>query len=743
MLALLATAACGHDPDAAKRKFLASGEAYFAKEDYGAAIVQFRNAVQEDPKFGEARFRLARAYTLTGETANAFRESVRAADLLQDRADAQLQAANFLILAGRFSDAKARADRVIQKEPNNVQAQIVLGNALAGLKDMGGAIKQLEEAIRLAPERGATYSNLGALHAVRGDLVAAEKAFQTAVAREPLAAAPRLALAQFYWLGGRTAEAESSLVQAHRMAPDDAGIDKALAVFYETTGRPLLSEPFLKAIAKSTGTPQATLALADYFFANNRASEAAPLFAGLAADPKLGIQAQLRLAAIELQEGRAASAHKTVDAILAKEPKNVDALVAKASLLLQMNRLDEALTRVNAAAAIDTKSARAQYIRGRILVAKQQPEEAQKAFNEALRLNPRAAVVQVELARLELGSSPDSSAALAGAALKNDPRSADARLVLARASIARGQLNQAEKLLNELLAALPESPVVHAATGLLYARRNSTQAAAREFEKALELDSLHLEALAGMTALDLSRRDTKAAVARVDAAVQRAPQRADLLTLAAKTHLVTGDPSSAESLLLRALATDPAALGAYPLLGQLYLSQKRLDEARAQFERLAQRQSRPVAALTMVGMILQMQDRQDEARQAYERVLAVDSRAGVAANNLAWMYAGSGKDLELALQFAQTAKAALPDQPEVDDTLGWIYYRKNLTTLAIGSLERSVQQAPNNAVFHFHLGMAYAQHGDKAAARQTLTRALELQPNFEGAAEANRVLQSL
>ncbi len=77
-------------------------------------------------------------------------------------------------------------------------------------------------------------------------------------------------------------------------------------------------------------------------------------------------------------------------------------------------------------------------------------------------------------------------------------------------------------------------------------------------------------------------------------------------------------------------------------------------------------------------MILQMEGKNAEAQKQYEKVMTLDPRAPVAANNLAWIYAESGANLDVALQLAQTAKAGLPDSPEVDDTLGWVYYKKDL-----------------------------------------------------------------
>src|SRR5262245_36695596 len=63
---LLALGACSKNPEVAKKEFLASGDALVAQGKLSEAIVQYRNAVQQDPRFGEARLRLADTYAKQG-----------------------------------------------------------------------------------------------------------------------------------------------------------------------------------------------------------------------------------------------------------------------------------------------------------------------------------------------------------------------------------------------------------------------------------------------------------------------------------------------------------------------------------------------------------------------------------------------------------------------------------------------------------------------------------------------------
>src|SRR5690349_6628399 len=185
LLAVVVLPGCSRNPQAQKQRFLASGDKYFQQQNYAAAAIEYRNAVQLDARFGPARLGLARAHERLGHAPQALNEYVRAADLLPEDRDVQLTAAAYLLAGRRFDEAKARAEGVLKQDPRNVRAQVLLGNALAGLQDMDQAIAEIEEAIRLDPLRGATYTNLGILQMSKGKVAEAEAAFQRTVELEP------------------------------------------------------------------------------------------------------------------------------------------------------------------------------------------------------------------------------------------------------------------------------------------------------------------------------------------------------------------------------------------------------------------------------------------------------------------------------------------------------------------------------------------------------------------------------
>ena len=81
----------------------------------------------------------------TGDPANALREYVRAAELLPEDKAAQLKAANFIVAGRPISGCAGPGKRMLARTPGNVEAQVLLRQSLAGLKDFDGAKARLRE----------------------------------------------------------------------------------------------------------------------------------------------------------------------------------------------------------------------------------------------------------------------------------------------------------------------------------------------------------------------------------------------------------------------------------------------------------------------------------------------------------------------------------------------------------------------------------------------------------------------
>jgi Tfp pilus assembly protein PilF len=178
-------------------------------------------------------------------------------------------------------------------------------------------------------------------------------------------------------------------------------------------------------------------------------------------------------------------------------------------------------------------------------------------------------------------------------------------------------------------------------------------------------------------------------------------------------------------------------------LGQLFLLQNSQDKAIREFKNALKVNPRAFRVHAILGSIYEAQKNLTKAMFYYREALKVEPSFAIAANNLAWILCETNGSLDEALSLAQLAKQTLPDVANIADTLGWIYYRKNVFTLAVSNLRQFIEKDPNNPIYHFHLGLAYWKSDEKQKARQMLAKAVRLKANFIGAEEARKVLAEL
>ena len=100
-------------------------------------------------------------------------------------------------------------------------------------------------------------------------------------------------------------------------------------------------------------------------------------------------------------------------------------------------------------------------------------------------------------------------------------------------------------------------------------------------------------------------------------------------------------------------------------------------------------------------------------------------------------------NIDVALNLAQKAKEQVPEEAHISDTLGWIYYKKNVPGTAITYLKEAADKMPDQPSVRYHLGMAYYKNGNRDLAKKELSAALKINSGFAGADEARATLNNL
>jgi tetratricopeptide (TPR) repeat protein len=159
-------------------------------------------------------------------------------------------------------------------------------------------------------------------------------------------------------------------------------------------------------------------------------------------------------------------------------------------------------------------------------------------------------------------------------------------------------------------------------------------------------------------------------------------------------------------------------------LGAIQQALDEKDAALNSFEQASKANPGNATALVNRAGLLDAMGQKAKARDVYNQALGVDPDNVQALNNLAYISADAGQNLDQAMTFAERAKKRMPKSASVSDTLGYVYYRKNLTEQAIHELQSAVDADPKNAAYRLHLAMALLKRGDKTAAKREAATAL-------------------
>jgi tetratricopeptide (TPR) repeat protein len=112
-----------------------------------------------------------------------------------------------------------------------------------------------------------------------------------------------------------------------------------------------------------------------------------------------------------------------------------------------------------------------------------------------------------------------------------------------------------------------------------------------------------------------------------------------------------------------------------------------------------------------------------------------------AKNDLAFPAGEAGRSRPRA-RLAQQAYQALPDDPEVIDTLGYVFLLRRLSEVAAAHFRKAIELAEArgvpSATHYCHLGLALRLDRQNRSAAEAFDRCLSLDPDFSDAEKARR-----
>jgi tetratricopeptide (TPR) repeat protein len=386
--------------------------------------------------------------------------------------------------------------------------------------------------------------------------------------------------------------------------------------------------------------------------------------------------------------------------------------------------------------------AAAHYLLAKVYQAQDAPGLYRQELEEAVRRDPQYLGARLELASALLSGK----AAQAALDLMNQTPSAEQNnvLVMVQRNAALMGLGRRDEAAKGVAAGLriARSPELLMQDALLKMQRRDFGSARKSVEEALNLAPDNVRALDVLMGVYRAQGQTADALKRLQEYAGQHTKSVAVQQYAAMILASSGKPAEARAALAAAKAAGPNSVGSDLDIARMDLLENKTDEAKGILSALLARDSGNSAAGMMMAEVQIKNGNPAAAIDQYRKILGKTPRDSSALNNLAYLLADRNEQLDEALKYAQQAKELAPYDSGIDDTIGWVHYRKGLYPTAVKYFEAATSKRPT-AAGKYHLAMAYLKMGDRRRGTETLNQALNLDATLPEAAFAKQVLADL
>ena len=759
------------------------GQEYFAQGDYTKASIEFRNAVQIEPKNVQARLAAGRVAEKLQHPREAYGLYQSVVDSAPDNAEGAEDFGRLLVLSRQTDEALKVIEPALVKHPDDATLLTLRAAARQQQKNSDGALADVERALQIDPNNEEAIQVRAGFYKQAGDLAAARKLVEGAVAKAPksqmlhemlvdLALAandPDQAVQQLDVLiklqpGELRYRLQRALLDARRDKLDDAQrtleaavkelpkndeAKLALVDFLSSKRAPAEGEKALRDfVAKSPDDYDLRLMLGELLQRSRSYPQAIDVYNEIIkrdADGPKGLTARDRLADIALAQGREADARKLVDEVLAKNAHDADALTRRAEMELAKSDAAAAIGDLRAVLRDRPRSVPLQTLLARAYWLNGEPALSEQTLHAALDIAPNSLAVNEDLAKLLLETHrPEKAVEIMEHAVHDAPQDASARILLIRTYLAKPDNAAAKAAALDLQTLVPASGAGAYFAGLADAGQNKLDDAKKELEQSLKLQPDAFDTLSALARLDVARGQPQAAIALLKTAADQDSNNAPVLNLLGELYLGQKDLPHAQDALTRATVAAPKWWIPYRNLALVKLAGSDTDGAIAAYKAgLALAPTDP-ELVSELALIYEGHGRTDEAIATYDAAYRLNPKSTGIANNLAMLLVTYRTD-RASLDRARDLSSgfASSEDGRLLDTNGWVHFKRGEYGEALPVLGRAIDKVPDSRQIRFHYAMAELHAGQADRAKTDLETALAGAAKFMGSDEARATLASL
>lgn len=604
-----------------KVELVQDGKQLLEQDNPLGAVVYFRNALEKDPNYTEARYQLGQAYLQAGKLGQAktefnkvYLQNPANAEVLLDLALISLAEANLAEAKGwveLFLNENAKCSRsqhylgvVYQHQGDTQRAEELYGEAIAidesyidasaelvrlylGLGRNDEALSTLQRAIKISPENKELYKMLATVEVQRGNLDSALNAYRKVIQIDPAA------VTAYYFAGMLSFDMGTSFEQTEEFA----GIMKRRFPDHPATARLNGILAFVKADLEHAATELRNSLkqmpdLSGYYF--------------------LGLT-QYSLKNYELALNQFQKA-------LDLDPEHLQSRVLLGMTLLQQHRIDDSIYQLSQVLLADDNLAIAHNVIGTAYLARNDFDAATKHFDRAITLDPHLADPYVKKGLLNLSQNDGTGAEMELVrALEVAPEALSTRFLLASLYLQQNNFQGVIDLLTPALDGSERDAILYNYMAAAYLAQKKTEEGIKALQEAKAIRADYLTPYFNLANVYLLQKQPERAEHEYASILKIAPANIRALIALASLQELSGNTIAAKKTYAQARLTGEAqgflalagyhfragnadeyahvieaAYTAHPshpnilnLRGRLKLGQKNFPEAITTFEALA------------------------------------------------------------------------------------------------------------------------------------------------------------
>ncbi|MDB9814340.1 tetratricopeptide repeat protein [Amylibacter sp.] len=298
--------------------------------------------------------------------------------------------------------------------------------------------------------------------------------------------------------------------------------------------------------------------------------------------------------------------------------------------------------------------------------------------------------------------------------------SVDQTLLKAKSYVRKGEIEEAQKLYQAILTAVPNNEKAQAALTALHKVQASTDMQSPPQEIINQLLNLY------------NSGNLETVVKQASLLTEQYPNAFIIWNILGAANKGLGDLDKASQSFKKVTELNPNHTDGHNNLGITLKNQGKLDEAIEAFKKALSIKSDYAGAYNNMGNALQEQGKLDEAIASFKKALSLQPDNAKAYNNIGTTLQDQGK-LDEAIASFNKALSLQPNYAEAYNNIGTALQEQGKLEEAITSYNKALSLKLNYADAYNNMGITLQEQGKLEEAIEAFNKALSLKPDYADA----------